>query len=108
MPRHVCLFVCRLVCPPVCLTHTRGSRAHGVIPSSTPHPGGERWKGSTRTTGFVDPDRTARRRRPLAPRSDSSIKEVSMFHSQRIRHVFALPRQHVVEVGIIIALGAGG
>ena len=30
-----------------------------------------------------------------------------MFHSQRIRHVFALPRQHVVEVGIIIALALG-
>src|SRR5919199_2506703 len=110
MPRYVCLFVCRLGCPPVCLTHTRRTHPDGVIPSATPHPGGERWKSSTRTAGFLDLDRTARRRRPLAPRSDSSIKEVSMFHSQRIRHVFALPRQHVVEVGIIIALalGAGG
>jgi hypothetical protein len=33
-----------------------------------------------------------------------------MFHTQRIRHFLALPRHHVVEVGIIIALalGAGG
>src|SRR5919199_4682042 len=107
MPRYVCLFVCRLVCPPVCLTHTRRTHPDGVIPSATPHPGGERWKSSTRTAGFLDLDRTARRRRPLAPRSDSSIKEVSMFHSQRIRHVFALPRQHVVEVGIIVALALG-
>ena len=30
-----------------------------------------------------------------------------MFHTQRIRHVLALPRQHVVEVGIIIALALG-
>jgi hypothetical protein len=39
MPRHVCLFVCRLVCPPVCLTHTRRSLEHGLIRAHPKHDG---------------------------------------------------------------------